>query len=299
MKILKRIEKLKAEKNAVILAHSYTTGDVQEAADFIGDSLGLSRAAIDLDSEIIVFAGVHFMAESAALLSPEKKVLLPVADAGCPMADMITAEALKKEKKKYLDAAVVCYVNSSAAVKAESDICCTSANATNVVNSLENDTILFVPDKNLAAYVASHTKKKIIPWEGYCPIHNNFNAEHINTAKKIAPGAKLLAHPECNEEVLKSADKILSTTGIINYVKATDDNTYIIGTENGIMHKLKSENPNKVFIPLSNEAICHDMKKITLESIERALIEEKHHITVPEDIRKKAKLSLDKMLEIK
>lgn len=298
MKISKRIERLKKLKNAVVLAHSYTNADVQNVADFIGDSLGLSRAAVDLDAEIVVFAGVHFMAESAAVLSPEKKILLPVLDAGCPMADMITSESLRTEKKKYPDAAVVCYVNSSADVKAESDICCTSSNAVKVVESLENDKILFVPDKNLAAYVASKTNKKIIYWNGYCPVHDQMKEKDVQNALRLEPKAKVLAHPECNMSVLKCADEIFSTAGILNFVKTTNYPAFIIGTENGIMHQLKQNNPDKKFIPLSQKAVCADMKKITVESIERALIDEKHRITVPENVGKGAKRALDRMLDI-
>ena len=213
--ITEEIKKLKEERNAIILAHFYTRKEVQEVADFVADSLSLCKAAVNSKAEVIVFAGVHFMAESASIISPEKLVLLPVPDAGCPMADMVTVQALRDAKEKNPEAAVVCYVNSSAAVKAESDICCTSANAVNVVNSIENREIIFIPDKNLGAFVSLHTDKKIHLWPGFCHVHDNISDENIKELQKMHPDAEFLAHPECRPEVLNLADNILSTTGIV------------------------------------------------------------------------------------
>ena len=296
--IVERILELKKEHNAVILAHNYERGEIQDIADFTGDSLGLSKQAMEQEAEVIVFCGVNFMAESAAILSPEKIVLLPEIYAGCPMASMITADALREEKKKYPDAAVVCYVNSTAEVKAESDICCTSANAVEVVNSLEEDEILFVPDKNLADYVSRYTTKKIIPWEGYCPTHNQILVADVIKARKEHPDAEVLAHPECRRDVIDLADKVFSTTGMVEYVKDAG-NEFIIATERGILHKLEKDNPEKKFYNVSEYTVCPDMKAITLESLLLSLENMQYVIAIPEDIRKKARLALDRMLKVK
>ncbi|WP_342304127.1 quinolinate synthase NadA [Methanolobus sp. ZRKC5] len=296
--IIEKIQELKKERNAVILAHNYERGEIQDIADFTGDSLGLSKQAMEQEAEVIVFCGVHFMAESAAILSPEKTVLLPEKYAGCPMASMITADALREEKMKYPDAAVVCYVNSTAEVKAESDICCTSANAVEVVNSLEENEILFVPDKNLADYVSRYSTKKIIPWEGYCPTHNQILVTDVIKAKKEHPDAEVLAHPECRRDVIDMADKVFSTTGMVEYAKNSGDE-FIIATESGILHKLEKDNPGKRFYSVSEFAVCPEMKAIDLDSLLNSLEKMQHVITVPEDIRVKARIALDRMLEVK
>ncbi|MCX9010150.1 MAG: quinolinate synthase NadA [Candidatus Methanoperedens sp.] len=295
---INRIKQLKDERNAIILAHNYQRGDVQDAADFVGDSFGLSRAAVSSGADIIVFCGVDFMAESAAVLNPEKTVLMPELNAQCPMAGMITPESLKLEKEKHPDAAVVCYVNTSAAVKAESDVCCTSANAVKVVNSMEEGEIIFVPDRNLALYVAANTKKKIIPWNGYCPTHHLILPGDILLEKEEHPQAEILVHPECRPEVVALADKVLSTSGMLKYAAQSESKEFIIGTEVGLLHRLNRENPGKRFIPATKYAVCPNMKMNTLGSIIRALERNEHIIKVPEDIRRKAKLSLDKMLEM-
>ncbi|MCL2863011.1 MAG: quinolinate synthase NadA [Methanimicrococcus sp.] len=294
--IIRRISELKKEKNAVILAHNYARAEVQDIADFVGDSFALSRAAVDLDADIIVFAGVRFMAESASILSPQKKILLPDLDAGCPMADMVTVKELEKAKKKYPGAAVVCYVNSSAEVKAKSDVCCTSANAGEVIASIPENEILFIPDKNLGSYIASKTDKKIHLWDGYCPIHQLITEADVSAAKEKHPNAVFLAHPECRPEVLKLADGIFSTSGIIKYAAASDKKEFIIGTEREMIHKLQKDSPEKSFYPVSEYAYCANMKMATLPSILRALETETAVIAVPENVRVKAKKSLDRML---
>ena len=295
--IIERISQLKAEKNAVILAHNYARAEVQDIADVVGDSFALSRAAVDLDAEIIVFAGVHFMAESAYILSPQKTVLLPATDAGCPMADMVTVEALREAKKKLPNAAVVCYVNSSAAVKAESDVCCTSANAKEVVSSIEEDEILFIPDKNLGQYISKFTDKKVHLWDGFCPVHQQITEYDVLSAKSEFPNSVFLAHPECRPEVLKLADGIFSTAGIIKYAASAEESEFLIGTEQEMMHKLMIDSPNKTFRAVSKYAYCANMKMATLPSILTALETETTKIVVPEEIRIKAKKALDRMLE--
>lgn len=297
--IIDKINKLKKERNAVILAHNYQRDEVQDIADFIGDSLGLSQEAVKQNADVIVFCGVHFMAESAAILSPDKTVLIPEIDAGCPMAAMVDVELLQKTKEEYPNAVVVCYVNTSAAVKAECDICCTSANAVEVVNSLDADEILFVPDKNLAKYVAAHTDKKIIPWEGYCPTHHSILASDVLLMKEKHPNAEFLAHPECRPDVLEIADRVFSTTGMTDYVKGSQSKEFIIGTENGLLYRLQAENPDKKFYPASEYSICSAMKMITLESVLRSLEKMEYVVSIPEDVRVRAKHALDRMLDIK
>ena len=298
-KTIEQIKDLKTRKNAVILAHNYERGEIQDIADFTGDSLGLSQQAVDQAADIIVFCGVHFMAESAAILSPHKTVLLPEIHAGCPMASMVTAEALKAKKQKYPDAAVVCYVNSTADVKAESDICCTSANAVEVVNSLEEEEVLFVPDKNLADYVARNSTKRIIPWQGYCPTHNQMLASDIINSKQAHPEAEVLAHPECRRDVLEMADRVFSTKGMLNYARDSTGKEFIIATEKGILHRLEKENPEKRFYYASEFAVCPEMKAIDLDTLLNSLEQMQYVVTVPEDIRVKAKLALDRMLAVK
>ena len=261
----KKIKKLKEEKNAVIIVHNYQRDEIQDIADYTGDSLGLARAAVDTKADIIVFCGVQFMAESAAILNPDKKVLLPVKEAGCPLADMITVHKLRQKKKEYPDAAIVCYVNSSAEVKAESDISCTSSNAIEVVRSMENKQIIFVPDKNLGRYVQSKVpEKQIILWEGYCPTHLRLREEDIINTKKKYPDAELIVHPECSPEVLKRADHICSTGGMFTYAKESKSKEFIIGTESGMLYNLRKQNPDKKFYMPTARLLCANMKLTTL-----------------------------------
>lgn len=295
---IEKIKQLKKERNAVILAHNYQRGEIQDIADFVGDSLDLSRKAARVDAGVIVFCGVHFMAESAAILSPEKIVLLPDPQAGCPMADMITPEELRAEKIKYPDAKVVCYVNSSAGIKAESDICCTSTNAIDVVRSLGNSRILFVPDEHLGRYVASQTGANIIFWKGYCPTHLRVEPEDILEARRKHPEAKCVVHPECSLEVIMLADEALSTGGIIRYVEETEAEEIIVGTELGLAYRLQKENPNKRFYLASNKLICPNMKLTTLDKVADALEKMQYQVTVEERIRNRAKVSLDRMLQL-
>ncbi len=299
-KLKKDIRVLLKEKNAILLAHNYQRDEVQETADFIGDSLRLSQIAAETDAEIIVFCGVHFMAESAAILAPEKKVLLPNLEAGCPMADMITAEKLREEKKSYPDAVVVCYINSSAEVKAECDICCTSSNAVKVVESLNGaKQVMMVPDINLANYTQRFTNKTIIPWQGYCPIHHHcIKKEDVQNVMKEHPEAIFIAHPECTSEVLSLAHHISSTSGIIKFAGECPEKEIIVGTEVGVGYRLRKENPGKKFYFPSKEQICPNMKVTTLEDVLAALEEEKHQITVPQEIGAKAYATLEKMLAI-
>ncbi|MCX5657414.1 MAG: quinolinate synthase NadA, partial [Candidatus Omnitrophica bacterium] len=272
---------------------------IHDIADHIGDSLALSQAAINVNADVIVFCGVHFMAESAALLNPDKKVLLPVVEAGCPMADMVTAEKLKTMRQKYSDAAVVCYVNSSAKVKAESDICCTSSNAIEVVRSLPNKRIIFVPDKNLGAYIQTNIPdKEIILWNGFCPTHIRLTEEEVVEAKNRYPKAEFIAHPECCPEVLALADKVLSTAGMFKHAKSSLSKEFIIGTEKGIVYRLEKENPDKKFYLPSEHLVCASMKLITLGWVVHALELLVNEVIVPKEIMAKAKLSLDRMLEV-
>ena len=296
--LVARINALKKEKNAVILAHVYQRPEIYQIADFIGDSFGLSKKATETNAKIIVFCGVDFMAESAYILNPEKTVLIPTKLANCPMAAMVDVNSLRKLKAQHPEAAVVSYVNTSADVKAESDICCTSANAVKVVNSLEADEVIFVPDSNLASYVMRHTNKKIIPWSGWCYVHNKFSAEELIKAKKLHPDAKVLVHPECLPEVVDLADEVFSTTGMINYVRHSPARKFIIATEIGVVEKLRLEFPEKKFFQAPPGGTCIQMKKITLEWVFDALKNEQFKVTVPEQIRVKAKKALDKMLTV-
>ncbi len=296
--LIERIKKLKKDKKAVILAHIYQRPEIYKVADFIGDSYGLSKKATETDAEIIVFCGVDFMAESAYILNPDKTVLIPTRLANCPMAAMVDVEGLRKLKAQYPNAAVVSYVNTTADVKAESDICCTSANAVKVVNSLEEDEIIFVPDSNLAHYVMRHTDKKIIPWNGWCYVHNKFSPEGLIRAKAMHLAAKVLVHPECIPEVVDLADEVFSTTGMVNYVKQSPDKTFIIATEIGVIERLKLEFPEKVFFQAPPGGTCLQMKKTTLALVLDALEKEQFKVTVPENIRVRAKKALDKMLNV-
>ena len=298
--LAEEIQRLKKERNAIILAHNYQVPEVQDVADIVGDSFSLSQHAAETDSDVIVFCGVHFMAESAKILSPDKTVLLPVRDAGCPMADMVTAPKLREMKARYPDAAVVCYVNSSAEVKAESDVCCTSSNALKVVESLENKQVIFVPDKNLGSFVASKVKnKEIILWKGFCITHKRVKVEEVQKIRQLHPNAKILMHPECEPEVQKLADFLGSTSAIIKYAGEIPEKDVIIGTEEGILHLLKRQNPDKNFYLLSTGLICTNMKKTRLEDVHSALLNMQHEIHVDEDIRIKALKSLERMLKIK
>ncbi len=297
-KLIEEILSLKRERKAVILAHNYQLGEVQDIADFVGDSLELSQNAARTDAEVIVFCGVHFMAETAAILSPDKAVLLPDKHAGCPMANMITAVKLKEKKRELPSASVVCYVNSTAEVKAESDICCTSANAIKVIESLDNDEILFVPDQYLGHYISTKTTKKMILWPGYCPTHMKILPVHITKLKQQYPQAKVVVHPECRPEVIALADEVLSTGGMCRYARREEVREMIVGTEVGIIHRMKKENPGKKFIPASKQAVCPNMKRITLEKVLLALQTMKPEVKVPEEIRLKAKAAVDRMLQV-
>jgi len=317
-----QILRFKEEKRALILSHNYQRDEVQEIADFVGDSLELSRIAATRDCDMIVFCGVHFMAESASILSPEKTVLLPEQEAGCPMADMIRADAprpvrktfpgfedppsyvyppefsLKDIKKQYPGVPVVAYVNTTAEVKAGSDVCCTSANVVRIIESLPGDTVICVPDKNLSMWAARNTKKKVIAWDGYCNIHERVTVEDVERARRNHPQAVLMAHPECRIEVLDRSDHVTSTSGMLRFASASPETEFIVGTEIGLMHRLRKENPHKLFYPLRNDMVCPNMKKTTLHSILRSFRENSYIVKVPEHVRIPAKRALDRMLQI-
>ncbi len=321
--ISEKILRLKSERNAVILAHNYQRDEVQEIADYTGDSLELSRIAAGTGYDVIVFAGVHFMAESASILSPDKTVLLTEAEAGCPMAEMITVSgprfysthfpgagkefcyiypedfSLRDIKAKYPGVPVVSYVNTSAEVKAESDICCTSANVVKVVESLDSRRVICVPDKNLAAWAAKNTGKEIIAWDGFCNIHDRVSLEDVAAARAEHPDALLVAHPECPMEVLEKADFVTSTSGMLRFCRESDGKEFIIGTELGLMYRLKKDSPDKSFYPLRKDMLCPNMKKTTIKSVLRTLEHMDCVVKVPEEIRIPAKRALDRMLEIK
>ena len=296
--LLGKIEVFQARRNAVILAHNYQLGEIQDVADFVGDSLELSRKAAETTADTIVFCGVHFMAETAKILSPEKTVLLPDLQAGCPMADMLTVEQLREFKAQYPGRPVVAYVNTSAAVKAEVDICCTSANAIKVIEALDADEILFVPDKCLADYAQSKTSKKIIPYPGYCPTHLRILPEHILKEKDLHPKALVLAHPECSRGVIQLADEVCSTSGMLRFARESSAQEFIIGTEEGIIHRLLKENPEKKFYSPTVLAICPNMKLITLEKLAWSLEDNQYPIELPSDIIDKARHAIQRMLEI-
>jgi len=298
-RILEKIKQLKEKREAVIIAHNYQSGEIQDLADFCGDSLGLSIQAAQTDAKVIVFCGVQFMAETAAILSPEKTILLPDKFAGCPLADMINAEQLRQLKRQNPDALVVCYVNSSAEVKAESDYCCTSANAVEVVSSLPTDRpVIFVPDQHLGRFVAEKTGRDIILWPGYCHVHIAITEEDIKNAKAKYPNAIIMAHPECTEPVKKLSDQILSTGQMLKFTKTSSAKRFIVATEIGMIHALKKQNPQAEFIPASDKAVCPNMKKITLDKIIGSLQDMQYKVTVPEEIRAKAKKAIDRMVEI-
>ena len=298
MYIQEEILRLKEERHAIILAHNYQPSEVQDIADLTGDSLELSRAAATMDGDIIVFCGVDFMAETAAVISPDKIVLLPAKDACCPMAEMITADELNIVKSRYPDAAVVCYVNTTAKVKAVSDICCTSSNAVKVVNSVQEEQVIFVPDRNLGLYVQRFTKKEILPWEGFCVVHDQISPAHVHEAQAHHPGAIILVHPECRPEVIDLADHVASTSGIIRHVCDSGEKEFIIGTEIGILHRLSRECPSKKCFPLSQAAVCRNMKKTDLKKVRDSLITLQPRITVPKKIADQARRAIEKMLAL-
>jgi quinolinate synthase len=294
-----KIRELLKQRNAVLLAHNYEPPEIQDIADLCGDSLELSIKAAHTDAEVIVFCGVHFMAETASILSPQKTVLLPRLDAGCPMADMIDPIALKSKLRSLRSIPVVTYVNSSAAVKALSTICCTSANIIEVVNSLDADEILMTPDRNLAQYAAANTDKKIHFWEGYCPIHDRLTPKEVKAVKKAHPEAIFIAHPECRPEVLQMADEVASTSGMIRFVKSSKTKEFIIGTEVGLLYPLSRQAPDKLFYPVSSEMACPDMKKISLQDVVACLETMQGQVKVPEEIRVPALKAVKRMIALK
>ena len=294
----KKIAELKGELNAIIVAHNYQQPEVQDIADLTGDSLELARKCAEVETRTIVFCGVRFMAETAAILNPSSIVLLSHADAGCPLADMIDVEMLRQWKQRYPKAAVVAYVNTTAAVKAESDFCCTSANGAEVVNAVPNEEILFIPDQNLGHYVSTKTSKKMILYPGFCDTHARITAAEVELAKQRYPQAKVLVHPECRPEVIDLADAALSTSQMLRYAKQSSDKTFLIGTEEGILHPLKKQNPDKEFHIITNNFICPDMKKTTLETVIETMQTKRNVVTIPEEIRIRAKQAIDRMLAI-
>jgi len=320
--LIEEIQRLKGELNAIIIAHNYQREEVQEIADFTGDSLELSRKASTMQCEVIVFCGVDFMAESASILSPAKTVLLPEPGATCPMAAMIRAGSprklwkdfpgykekptlvypiefsLKDIKDRHPGVPVVAYVNTTAEIKAEVDICCTSANVIEVINSLPDRQVICVPDKNLSMWAQRNSDKEIISWDGFCHVHDRITAEDVINARKAHPDALFMAHPECRPEVVDLADHVTSTSGMLRYAGASESGEFIVGTETGLIYRLGLENPDKIFHPLRKDMICPNMKKTTLGSVRDSLRDMKHVVKVPEDIRVRAKRSLDRMLEI-
>ena len=296
--IKEKIAALKRELGAVIVAHNYQRPEIQDIADFVGDSLELARQCTKIEAQTIVFCGVHFMAETAAILNPERTVLLSEGSAGCPLADMIDIEGLRQWKQRYPKAAVVSYVNSSAEVKSESDICCTSANGVKVVESVANDDVLFVPDQNLGHYISTQTEKNVILYPGFCYVHHRITPKQLKLAKKQHPDAIVLVHPECRPEVIALADAALSTSQMLSYAKASSAKSFIIGTEKGILYRLRNENPEKSFYLISRGQVCADMKKTTLETLARTMELRQNIVTIPEQIRLKAKQAIDCMLAI-
>lgn len=296
--IVKEIEALKNEKDAVLLVHNYQLPEIQDIADILGDSLDLSRRAKETEKSVIVFCGVKFMAETAKILSPHKRVFLPVYDAGCPMADMVTAEELIKFKEQNPDYWIVSYVNTNADVKAVSDVCCTSANAIKVVKNIPAKRILFVPDKNLGDYVKKNVpEKEIKVWNGYCIVHVRIDLEEVKKVKQMHPDALLIVHPECEPEVVELADEVLSTNGMIRFVKESKNKKFIIGTEEGLIYRLKNENPDKIFYAAGKAVVCANMKKTRLEDVLKALKYEQYEITLEHRIIEKAQIALNRMLE--
>lgn len=297
--IEKKIKELKKKRNAVILVHNYQLPEVQDIADFRGDSLELSRQASKTCADVVVFCGVHFMAETASILCPDKKVIMPDVHAGCPMANMITAQDVARLRQEHPQATVVGYVNTAAEVKAELDYCCTSSNAVAVVNALkEKPEIIFIPDKYLADYVSRTTKRKLISWNGFCPTHVKILPEDIKREKKFHPHAITMVHPECLPQVVAMADEVLSTSKMCSFAKETCAKEMIVGTETGLIYRLKKDNPKKEFYPASEAAVCPNMKRTTQEKVLWALEELKEEVRVPDDLRRRAKLSIERMLTI-
>ena len=292
------IIKLKKDRNAIILVHNYQNEEVQQVADFLGDSLDLSRKARDVTEDVIVFCGVNFMAETAKILSPDKVVLLPAKDARCPMADMVTADDVRKQKAFYPKATVVCYVNTTAEVKAECDVCCTSAIAVKVVENVPSDTILFFPDRNLAGYVQRFTQKRVIPWPGYCYVHRKFKADEITAAHSTCHGATIVVHPECDPEVIDLADEVRSTGGLVKLAEESEKDRIVVGTEEGMIKRLQREYPEKEFYSLGPARVCVNMKKIRLEDVYQSLLNMQYQVKLPEDTMNRARTSLEKMVQL-
>ncbi|QVK20879.1 quinolinate synthase NadA [Mycoplasmatota bacterium] len=295
---IKEIAKLKKEKNAVILAHFYQRPEIQDIADYTGDSLYLSKVARDIDAEMIVFCGVHFMAETAKILSPDKLVILPREDAGCPMADMATATKLKEYKKNNSDTKIVSYVNTTAEIKALSDVCVTSSNAETVIKEFKDEKLMYVPDQNLGSYLKDKFDLRMDLWPGFCYVHNRFNLEDIEAMKHKYPKAKFLAHPEMKLEIVKQADYVGSTKALLEYTKQSDDKQFLVGTEVGIIHQMRLASPDKEFIEINQDFYCRNMKKTRLEDLYNALLNEETKITIPDEILEPARKSLDIMFEI-
>ncbi len=297
--LTEKIKSLKKEKKAVILAHCYQNVEIDEVADFVGDSLYLSQMAAKTDADIIIFAGVYFMAQTAKILSPDKKVLLPRMEAGCAMADMINLAQLREFKAKHPDIPAVCYINSTAEVKSECDICCTSSNALKIVESLGAEKVLFLPDKYLGKWVESKLSGvEVITYDGCCPVHHRIVAEDILHIKKLYPEAKVLTHPECRREVTELSDYVGSTTGIMKFAKENSARQFVIATEKGVIDRLRRDCPDKTFIPVKENLVCESMKCTTLEDIYKALVEEKYEINVDRALSEKALLCIDRMLEV-
>jgi quinolinate synthase len=296
--LIKKIKQISLEKNALIIAHNYQNPEIQDIADHVGDSYELSKIAADNKSDIIVFCGVHFMAESAAILAPQKKILLPELSAGCPMAEMIDAKSLIAFKNEYPESKVVTYINSTAEVKAESDVICTSSNAVKITNNIDSNEIIFIPDKNLGKWVAKQSNKIIHLWKGFCPVHANVSLDDILRCKSLHPQSLLMVHPECDPSIVEIADEVLSTGGMVNFVKSTKATSIIVGTETGMIHKLKSVAPHIEYIAVADSFVCPNMKKITLEKVYNSLLYEVNEIRVDPDISFRARKALNMMLEL-
>ncbi len=296
--LAQRVEQLKQERNAVILAHNYQVPEIQELADFLGDSLGLSQQAAETDADVIVFCGVDFMAQTAKLLSPEKTVLMPDPEASCPMADMITPGQVREFKAEHGGAPVVAYVNTTAEVKAEADICCTSSNAVAVLNSVDADTVLFIPDSHLAEWTGRHTDKEIIAWGGYCPTHVRINPETVKFMKQEHPDAVFIAHPEARREVVDMADEVTSTGGMVTFARESDADEIIVGTEEGLVHRLRRENPDKTFYIVPH-TVCPNMKKTTADKLVASLENMQYEVEVEESIADRAREAVERMMEVR
>ncbi len=286
------------EMNAVIVAHNYQRPEVQDVADFVGDSLELARQCAQTEAEVIVFCGVNFMAENAVILNPSRQVLLAEGTAGCPMADMIDEVDLREWRARYPGAAVVAYVNTTAAVKAESDICCTSANAARVVDSVPNDEVIFVPDENLAHWVSTQTTKKVIPYPGFCITHRRLTAEQVRRARALHPEAPVVVHPECLPEVADLADAVLSTSQMVRFCRESPARSFLIGTEMGLLHRMQKDNPDKTFYVMSPGLVCPNMKRTHLDIVLRTMEERRNQVTVPEEVRVRAQRALERMLAV-